>query len=52
MDARHWADDMLRQNEVWIDRDPILRFPAWLIRAHPDRVATQLRAAMQASRAV
>ena len=31
MDARHWADDMLRQNEVWISGDRILRFPA----SHP-----------------
>jgi hypothetical protein len=46
MDAQHWAEDMLRQNEVWIDGDRILRFPAWLIRAHPDRVVTQLRTAL------
>jgi hypothetical protein len=35
MDVRRWADDMLRQNQVWIAGDRILRFPAWLVRAEP-----------------
>lgn len=49
MDVRHWAADMRRQNEVWIAGDRILRFPAWLIRARPDEVAAQLRAALIAA---
>jgi very-short-patch-repair endonuclease len=49
MDARQWAADMLRQNEVWIAGDRILRFPAWLIRADPAAVANQLRAALAAA---
>jgi len=46
MDAGQWAADMLRQNEVWIAGDRILRFPAWLIRANPAAVADQLRIAL------
>jgi hypothetical protein len=49
MDVRHWAADMLRQNQVWIAGDRILRFPAWLIRARPVEVADQLRAALAAA---
>lgn len=49
MDERHWAADMLRQNEVWLQGDRVLRFPAWLLRADPGRVVTQLRAALSAA---
>lgn len=49
MDVRHWAADMLRQNEVWIAGDRILRFPAWLIRAEPAQVADQLLVALRAA---
>ena len=49
MEVGHWAADMLRQNQVWISGDRILRFPAWLIRAHPDEVAAQVRAALRAA---
>jgi hypothetical protein len=49
VDARHWAADMLRQNQVWIAGDRVLRFPAWLIRARPADVADQLRAALAAA---
>jgi very-short-patch-repair endonuclease len=48
MDVRHWADDMRRQNEIWIAGDVILRFPAWVIRARPAEVAEQLRRALLA----
>ena len=48
MDVRHWAADMLRQNEIWIAGDRILRFPAWLVRADPVAVAGQVRAALAA----
>jgi very-short-patch-repair endonuclease len=50
MDARHWAADMLRQNEVWLEGDRVLRFPAFLVRTDPLAVVTQLRAALQGSR--
>lgn len=46
-DVENWSADMLRQNEIWIRGDRILRFPAWLIRTRPDLVATQLEAAMK-----
>jgi hypothetical protein len=46
MDVRHWAADMLRQNQLWIAGDRILRFPAWLVRAEPAAVADQVRAAL------
>jgi hypothetical protein len=49
MDVRYWAADMLRQNQVWIAGDRILRFPAWLVRAEPAMVADQVRAALVAS---
>nr|WP_239542806.1 DUF559 domain-containing protein [Micromonospora terminaliae] len=49
MDVRQWADDMRRQNDVWTTGDRILRFPAWLVRAHPDEVAATLRRALRAA---
>ncbi|MGV9809127.1 hypothetical protein [Micromonospora chersina] len=49
MDVRQWADDMRRQNDVWTTGDRILRFPAWLVRAHPDEVAATLRGALRAA---
>ncbi|TCC00680.1 hypothetical protein E0H26_01390 [Micromonospora zingiberis] len=49
MDVRHWAADMQRQNDVWTTGDRILRFPAWLVRAHPDQVADTLRRALLAA---
>ena len=49
MDVRHWAADMLRQNEIWIAGDRILRFPAWLIRQESAQVANQLREALRAA---
>ncbi|GAB3940946.1 hypothetical protein GCM10027614_25430 [Micromonospora vulcania] len=49
MDARQWAADMRRQNDVWTSGDRILRFPAWLIRARPDEVAETLRRALTAA---
>ncbi|WP_244200557.1 endonuclease domain-containing protein [Micromonospora arborensis] len=49
MDARQWAADMRRQNDVWTSGDRILRFPAWLIRARPDEVAETVRRALTAA---
>jgi very-short-patch-repair endonuclease len=46
MEVRHWAADMLRQNQLWLDGERILRFPAWLIRSDPAAVAAQLRTAL------
>ncbi|GIJ20503.1 hypothetical protein [Micromonospora lutea] len=49
MDVRQWAADMQRQNDVWTTGDRILRFPAWLVRAHPDQVADTVRRALIAA---
>jgi hypothetical protein len=48
MDAQHWADDMVRQNNVWIKGERILRFTAAMIRSEPWAVADQIRAALVA----
>jgi hypothetical protein len=48
MDVRQWEDDMLRQNDVWISGDRILRFPASLVRRNPAKVAHQILAALRA----
>ncbi|SDT78657.1 endonuclease domain-containing protein [Actinoplanes derwentensis] len=49
METRHWIDDMLRQNQLWIAGDRLLRFPAGLVRSRPELVAGQLRAALEAA---
>ncbi|GIE32881.1 hypothetical protein Ait01nite_059260 [Actinoplanes italicus] len=49
MDVDHWAADMLRQNDVWLAGDRVLRFPAGLLRSRPEVVAGQLRAALRAA---
>ncbi|WP_244236831.1 endonuclease domain-containing protein [Micromonospora violae] len=49
LDPRAWWADMRRQNALWVDGDRLLRFPAWAIRAKPDEIITQLRAALQAA---
>lgn len=46
VEARHWGVDMLRQNEVWLDGDRVLRFPAFVLRATPGKVVQQLRKAL------
>ncbi|MDI6103596.1 DUF559 domain-containing protein [Actinoplanes sp. NEAU-A12] len=50
MEVDHWSADMLRQNQLWIAGDRILRFPSWLVRARPQIVAAQIRAALEAAR--
>jgi len=35
-----------RQNDLWIKGARVLRFPAWLVREHPDQVIAQVRAAL------
>jgi hypothetical protein len=49
IEAEAWWADMRRQNELWIAGDRVLRFPAWLVRAHPAVVAGQVRAALRAA---
>jgi very-short-patch-repair endonuclease len=46
MSVAEWSQDMMRQNEIWIAGDRILRFPAWLLRTDPGAVAKQLREAL------
>ncbi|MFJ2084574.1 DUF559 domain-containing protein [Micromonospora chokoriensis] len=48
-DPRAWWADMRRQNALWVEGDRLLRFPAWAVRAHPNEVETQLRAALKAA---
>lgn len=42
---QQWAD-MKRQNEIWIQGDRVLRFPAFLIRHDPADLFAQVRAAL------
>jgi very-short-patch-repair endonuclease len=49
MDARQWAADMRRQNDVWIAGDRILRFAAFDLRSRPETVVAQLTAALRAA---
>ncbi|MET7875907.1 DUF559 domain-containing protein [Micromonospora profundi] len=49
LDPRAWWADMRRQNALWVDGDRLLRFPSWVVRAHPDEVLTQLRDALRAA---
>jgi very-short-patch-repair endonuclease len=46
MEVRHWTADMLRQNEVWLEGDRVLRFPAHLIKTRPELVIEQIRKAL------
>jgi very-short-patch-repair endonuclease len=50
MDTQTWVADMLRQNQIWIAGDRVLRFPAWLLHADPAAVALQIRAVLDAAR--
>ena len=43
---RYW-DDMDRSNELVIDGSTVLRFATYALRAHPERVADQLRRALR-----
>ncbi len=49
LDPRTAWTDMRRQNDLWIEGDRILRFPAWVVRNAPDEVLAQLRAALTAA---
>ncbi|MGC4762028.1 DUF559 domain-containing protein [Micromonospora sp. DT46] len=46
--ATAWTD-MRRQNDLWIDGDRVLRFPAWAVRNDSRTVVAQLRAALRAA---
>jgi very-short-patch-repair endonuclease len=49
LDAREWAADLRRQNDIWVAGERILRFTAFDVRRHPERVAAQIRAALVAA---
>jgi very-short-patch-repair endonuclease len=49
MDAKAWAADMLRQNDLWVTGDRVLRIPAFLILTNPDEVVRQLLVALRAA---
>jgi very-short-patch-repair endonuclease len=48
VEVRAWWADMRRQNDLWIQGDRVLRFPAWVLRRRPDEVAAQIRIALEA----
>jgi hypothetical protein len=41
-----WWADQFRQNDLWIDKEIVVRFPAWAVTNRPDQVARQLRRAL------
>jgi very-short-patch-repair endonuclease len=43
-----WAD-MARQNALWLPGERVMRFPAWLVRDHPEIVVAQVRQALVAA---
>ncbi|MFG1886875.1 DUF559 domain-containing protein [Micromonospora sp. NPDC049051] len=47
LDPRAAWTDMRRQNDLWVEGDRVLRFPAWALRAHPGEVIAQLRTALR-----
>jgi hypothetical protein len=49
LEVRTWWADMRRQNELWVQGDRVLRFPAWAVAHQPEEVATQIRAALRAA---
>ncbi|WP_322749950.1 MULTISPECIES: hypothetical protein [unclassified Frankia] len=46
-EARQWWDDLARQNLGVLQDRLILRFPTWLLREHPERVAAQVAQALR-----
>jgi hypothetical protein len=47
LSPRRWWDDQLRQNELVIADDIVLRFPSVVVRTNPDEVVGQLRRALR-----
>jgi hypothetical protein len=43
LSPRRWWDDQLRQNELVIADDIVLRFPSVVVRTNPEEVVAQLR---------
>lgn len=46
IDVVQYWDDMDRSNDFTLQHYQILRFPAWMIRYHPEHVASQIRDAI------
>ena len=46
MEPLQYWDDMNRDNDLTIDGYRVLRFPAWVVRRHPDFVAAKIREAL------
>jgi very-short-patch-repair endonuclease len=49
IDPLHQWDDMDKSNELQIDGYRVLRFPAWVVRRHPDYVARKVMEALRAA---
>jgi very-short-patch-repair endonuclease len=49
LEVRAWWADMRRQNDLWVQGDRVLRFPAWVVSRRPGEVAAQIRAALSAA---
>jgi len=49
MDVLEYWDDMERGNDFEIDGYLLLRFPAWVVRRHPEYVARKIREALRRS---
>ena len=49
MEAEQWGDDMVRQNDIWIKGERVLRFTAAMVRHRPAMVAGQIDAALSAA---
>ena len=47
IDALTYWDDMDRDNNLTLDHYQVLRFPAWMVRYHPEYVATKIRQALR-----
>jgi very-short-patch-repair endonuclease len=46
MDVRAWWADMQRDNDLTLDGYRVLRFPAFMVRDHPEMVAVQIAKAL------
>jgi hypothetical protein len=50
LDPRAWAADLARQNDLVVGGDRVLRFPSFVVRDHPEAVATALTDALHSGR--
>jgi very-short-patch-repair endonuclease len=46
LEVRTWWADMRRQNDLWVQGDRVLRFPAWVVMHRAEEVAEQVRVAL------